>query len=280
MGLWEEPQTLRWTRNFIICDAMVLIAAVVRFFSGSSLLSLKKKTLSGCGFHPFSVPVCVYFFICKHLVWKSRPPLDASPGLNRFHLHHGWGKCHRHSSCTFCSEAWGVFLAPLPPSALVRFPPRSTISYLSWNGIQPEGGGRDRWGAAGISKASLAICSKRKKKKKDEIKKDARQSVLLSAVKRFNFLNKKKFLGKKEEDPINEHNPWEMNLPLLITVRSAPNESLSDGGFCLREPPALLQGGKQALPGKPVLVVFLCLVPADGPGRRVTVWKDVCRADF
>lgn len=74
-----------------------------------------------------------------------------------------------------------------------------------------------------------------------EIKKGSGESVLLSAMKPFDFLNKeKKFLQQKKPKTINEHNPWEMNLPLLVTVRSAPDESLSDGGLSLLEAPVLL----------------------------------------
>lgn len=67
--------------------------------------------------------------------------------------------------------------------------------------------------------------------------------VLLSVMKVF---KEEKVLknNRNKEDLINEHKPWEINVPLLITVGSSPDESLSDGGLCLLEAPALLCGGK------------------------------------
>lgn len=50
---------------------------------------------------------------------------------------------------------------------------------------------------------------------------------------------------------INEHNPEEINLPLLITVRSAPDEPLSDGGLCLLEGPAVVVWWYTASAGAP-----------------------------
>lgn len=68
-----------------------------------------------------------------------------------------------------------------------------------------------------------------------------------------------------------------MNLRLLITARSAPDELLSDGGACLLEAPLPSKGEKKRLSVKlvVVVVVFLCVVLADGHVQRVTVWKDV-----
>lgn len=74
-----------------------------------------------------------------------------------------------------------------------------------------------------------------------------------------------------------------MNLPLLITARSAPNESLSDGGPCLLEAPLSSEEEEEkndSLCSRSLLSFSLCVVPADGHGQRVTVWKDVWLADF